>query len=141
MNSFRSLIEPIIALSWICFVWLVACLIKFIRSKNEPERHKRDKKFLIISVVVFACAFAPLIYSQWLFNPFSILILVFTGLPIISFICLIVYLVKFIKSAKSELERRRRIRNLLILSAFLFIIFSAVLAGFFWLLNHAIEHM
>ncbi len=125
----------------ICFVWLIVCLIKFIRSKNEPERHKRDKKFLIISVVVFACAFAPLIYSQWLFDPFSILILVFTGLPIISFICLIVYLVKFIKSAKSELERRRRIRNLLILSAFLFIIFSAVLAGFFWLLNHAIEHM
>ncbi|WP_298083046.1 hypothetical protein [uncultured Campylobacter sp.] len=141
MNIFGSLMEILNVLFLICFVWLIVCLIKFIRSKNEPERHKRDKKFLIISVVVFACAFAPLIYSQWLFDPFSILILVFTGLPIISFICLIVYLVKFIKSAKSELERRRRIRNLLILSAFLFIIFSAVLAGFFWLLNHAIEHM
>ena len=141
MNSFRSLIEPIIALSWICFVWLAVCLIKFIRSKNEPERHKRDKKFLIISVVVFACAFAPLIYSQWLFDPFSILILVFTGLPIISFICLIVYLVKFIKSAKSTPEQRRKIRNLLILCAFLFVIFSAALIGFLWLLNSALAHM
>ena len=141
MNSFRSLIEPIIALSWICFVWLVACLIKFIRSKNEPERHKRDKKFLIISVVVFACTFAPLIYSQWLFDPFSILILVFTGLPVISFIWLIVSLVKFIRSAKSTAERRRRIRNLLILSAFSFITFLAVLMGFLWLLNSALAHM
>ena len=141
MNSFRSLIEPIIALSWICFVWLVACLIKFIRSKDDPERHKRDKKFLIISAVAFACAFAPFIYSQWLFDPFSTLILVFTGLPVISFIWLIVSLVKFIRSAKSTAERRRKIRNLLILSAFLFIIFSAALIGFLWLLNSALAHM
>lgn len=125
----------------ICFVWLIACLIKFIRSKNESERHKRDKKFLIISVVVFACAFAPLIYSQWLFDPFSMFILVFTGLPVVSLIWLIASLVKFIKSAKSAPERRRRIRNLLILSVFSFIIFLSVLMGFFWLLNHAIEHM
>ena len=62
-------------------------------------------------------------------------------LPIISFIFLIVYLVKFIKSAKSEPERRRRIRNLLILCVFLFIIFSAVLTGFLWLLNSALAHM
>ena len=125
----------------ICFVWLIACLIKFIRSKNESERHKRDNKFLIISVVVFACAFAPLIYSQWLFDPFSMFILVFTGLPVVSLIWLIASLVKFIKSAKSAPERRRRIRNLLILSVFSFIIFLSVLMGFFWLLNHAIEHM
>lgn len=125
----------------ICFVWFVACLIKFIRSKDEPEHHKRDKKFLIISAVAFACASTPLIYSQWLFDPFSILILVFTGLPVISFIWLIVSLVKFIRSAKSTAERRRRIRNLLILSVFSFIIFLSVLMGFFWLLNHAIEHM
>ena len=141
MNSFRSLIEPLIALFLICFVWLVACLIKFIRSKDEPERHKRDKKFLIISAVAFACAFTPLIYSQWLFDPFSILILVFTGLPVISFIWLIVSLVKFIRSAKSAPEQRRKIRNLLILSAFLFIIFSAALIGFLWLLNSALAHM
>ena len=125
----------------ICFVWLIVCLIKFIRSKDDPERHKRDKKFLIISVVVFACAFAPLIYSQWLFDPLSMFILVFTGLPVVSLIWLIVSLVKFIKSAKSAPERRRRIRNLLILSVFSFIIFLSVLMGFFWLLNNAIEHM
>ena len=125
----------------ICFVWLIACLIKFIRSKDEPERHKRDKKFLIISAVAFACAFTPLIYSQWLFDPLSMFILVFTGLPVVSLIWLIVSLVKFIKSAKSAPERRRRIRNLLILSAFLFIIFSAALIGFLWLLNSALAHM
>ena len=124
----------------ICFVWLVACLIKFIRSKDEPERHKRDKKFLIISTVAFLCTFAPLVYFEWLPDLF-ISILVLIALPIISFIFLIVYLVKFIKSAKSEPERRRRIRNLLILCAFLFIIFSAVLTGFLWLLNSALAHM
>ena len=124
----------------ICFVWLVVCLIKFIRSKDDPERHKRDRKFLIISTIAFLCTLTPLVYFEWppdLFISISVLI----ALPIISFICLIVYLVKFIKSAKSELERRRRIRNLLILSAFLFIIFSAVLAGFLWLLNSALAHM
>ena len=141
MNIFGSLMEILNVLFLICFVWLIACLIKFIRSKDEPEHHKRDKKFLIISAVAFACASTPLIYSQWLFDPFSILILVFTGLPIISFIWLIVSLVKFIRSAKSTAERRRRIKNLLILSAFSFIIFLSVLMGFFWLLNHAIEHM
>ncbi|MFC2528942.1 MAG: hypothetical protein ACFNVQ_07700 [Campylobacter sp.] len=141
MNIFGSLMEILNVLFLICFVWLIACLIKFIRSKNESERHKRDKKFLIISVVVFACAFAPLIYSQWLFDPFSMFILVFTGLPVVSLIWLIASLVKFIKSAKSAPERRRRIRNLLILSVFSFIIFLSVLMGFFWLLNHAIEHM
>jgi len=138
LESFMGLLN---VLFLICFVWLIACLIKFIRSKNESERHKRDKKFLIISVVVFACAFAPLIYSQWLFDPFSMFILVFTGLPVVSLIWLIASLVKFIKSAKSAPERRRRIRNLLILSVFSFIIFLSVLMGFFWLLNHAIEHM
>ena len=141
MNNFGSLMEILNVLFLICFVWFVACLIKFIRSKDEPEHHKRDKKFLIISAVAFACASTPLIYSQWLFDPFSILILVFTGLPVISFIWLIVSLVKFIRSAKSTAERRRRIRNLLILSVFSFIIFLSVLMGFFWLLNHAIEHM
>ena len=141
MNIFGSLMEILNVLFLICFVWLVACLIKFIRSKDEPERHKRDKKFLIISMVVFACAFAPFIYSQWLFDPFSTLILVFTGLLVISFIWLIVSLVKFIKSAQSAPEQRRKIRNLLILSAFLFIIFSAVLVGFLWLLNSALAHM
>ena len=124
----------------ICFVWLVACLIKFIRSKDEPERHKRDKKFLIISTVAFLCTFAPLVYFEWLPDLFiSISILI--ALPIISFIFLIVYLVKFIKSAKSTAERRRRIRNLLILSAFSFITFLAVLMGFLWLLNSALAHM
>ena len=141
MNNFGSLMEILNVLFLICFVWFVACLIKFIRSKDEPEHHKRDKKFLIISAVAFACASTPLIYSQWLFDPFSILIFVFTGLPVISFIWLIVSLVKFIRSAKSTAERRRRIRNLLILSVFSFIIFLSVLMGFFWLLNHAIEHM
>ena len=140
MNSFRSLIEPIIALSWICFVWLVACLIKFIRSKDEPERHKRDRKFLIISTIAFLCTLTPLVYFEWLPDLF-ISISVLIALPIISFIFLIVYLVKFIKSAKSASERRRKIRNLLILCAFLFIIFSAVLAGFLWLLNSALAHM
>ena len=106
----------------ICFVWLVACLIKFIRSKDEPERHKRDKKFLIISTVAFLCTLAPLVYFEWLPDLF-ISISVLIALPIISFIFLIVYLVKFIKSAKSAPEQRRKIRNLLILSAFLFIIF------------------
>ncbi len=124
----------------ICFVWLIVCLIKFIRSKDEPERHKRDKKFLIISTVAFLCTLAPLVYFEWLPDLF-ISISVLIALPIISFICLIVYLVKFIKSAKSEPERRRKIRNLLILCAFLFIIFSAVLAGFLWLLNSALAHM
>ena len=124
----------------ICFVWLVACLIKFIRSKDEPERHKRDKKFLIISTVAFLCTLAPLVYFEWLPDLF-ISISVLIALPIISFIFLIVYLVKFIKSAKSAPEQRRKIRNLLILSAFLFIIFSAVLAGFLWLLNSALAHM
>ena len=124
----------------ICFVWLVACLIKFIRSKDEPERHKRDKKFLIISTVAFLCTLAPLVYFEWLPDLF-ISISVLIALPIISFIFLIVYLVKFIKSAKSTPEQRRKIRNLLILSAFLFIIFSAVLAGFLWLLNSALAHM
>ena len=124
----------------ICFVWLVACLIKFIRSKDEPERHKRDKKFLIISTVAFLCTFAPLLYFEWLPDLF-ISISVLIALPIISFIFLIVYLVKFIKSAKSTAERRRRIRNLLILSAFSFITFLAVLMGFLWLLNSALAHM
>ena len=124
----------------ICFVWLVVCLIKFIRSKDEPERHKRDKKFLIISTVAFLCTLAPLVYFEWLPDLF-ISISVLIALPIISFICLIVYLVKFIKSAKSAPERRRKIRNLLILSTFLFIIFSAVLAGFLWLLDRALAHM
>ena len=124
----------------ICFVWLVACLIKFIRSKDEPERHKRDKKFLIISTVAFLCTFAPLVYFEWLPDLF-ISISVLIALPIISFIFLIVYLIKFIKSAKSAPEQRRKIRNLLILSAFLFIIFSAALMGFLWLLNSAISHM
>ena len=141
MNNFGSLMEILNVLFLICFVWLIACLIKFIRSKDEPERHKRDKKFLIISAVAFACAFTPLMYSQWLFDPFSMFILVFTGLPVVSLIWLIASLVKFIKSAKSAPERRRRIRNLLILSVFSFIIFLSVLMGFFWLLNHAIEHM
>ena len=124
----------------ICFVWLIACLIKFIRSKDEPERHKRDKKFLIISTVAFLCTLAPLVYFEWLPDLF-ISISVLIALPIISFIFLIVYLVKFIKSAKSTPEQRRKIRNLLILSAFLFIIFSAVLVGFLWLLNSALAHM
>ena len=124
----------------ICFVWLVACLIKFIRSKDEPERHKRDKKFLIISTVAFLCTFAPLVYFEWLPDLF-ISISVLIALPIISFIFLIVYLIKFIKSAKSAPEQRRKIRNLLILCAFLFIIFSAVLVGFLWLLDRALAHM
>ncbi|MFR8440600.1 MAG: hypothetical protein ACLVCW_02495 [Campylobacter sp.] len=140
MNIFGSLMEILNVLFLICFVWLIVCLIKFIRSKDEPERHKRDKKFLIISAVAFACAFAPFIYSQWLFDPFSTLILVFTGLPVISFIWLIVSLVNLL-DLLSTAERRRRIRNLLILSAFLFIIFSAVLTGFLWLLNSALAHM
>ena len=124
----------------ICFVWLVACLIKFIRSKDESERHKRDKKFLIISTVAFLCTLAPLVYFEWLPDLF-ISISVLIALPIISFIFLIVYLVKFIKSAKSAPEQRRKIRNLLILSAFLFIIFSAALICFLWLLNSALAHM
>ena len=124
----------------ICFVWLIVCLIKFIRSKDEPERHKRDRKFLIISTIAFLCILTPLVYFEWLPDLF-ISISVLIALPIISFIFLIVYLVKFIKSAKSEPERRRKIRNLLILSAFLFIIFSAVLAGFLWLLDRALAHM
>ena len=124
----------------ICFVWLVACLIKFIRSKDEPERHKRDKKFLIISTVAFLCTLAPLVYFEWLPDLF-ISISVLIALPIISFIFLIVYLVKFIKSAKSAPEQRRKIRNLLILSVFLFIIFSAALIGYFWLLASALAHM
>ena len=139
MNNFISLIELLNLLFLICFVWLVVCLIKFIRSKDEPERHKRDKKFLIISAVAFLCALAPLVYFEWLPELFiSILI----ALPIISFICLIVYLVKFIKSDKNAPEHhRRKIRNLLILSAFLFIIFSAALIGYFWLLASALAHM
>ena len=140
MNSFRSLIEPIIALSWICFVWLIACLIKFIRSKNDPERHKRDRKFLIISTIAFLCTLTPLVYFEWLPDLF-ISISVLIALPIISFIFLIVYLVKFIKSYKNAPEQRRKIRNLLILSAFLFVIFSAALIGFLWLLNSALAHM
>ena len=124
----------------ICFVWLVVSLIKFVRSKGEPERHKRDKKFLIISTIAFLCTLTPLVYFEWLPDLF-ILISVLIALPIISFIFLIVYLIKFIKSAKSAPERRRKIRNLLILSAFLFIIFSAVLAGFLWLLDRALAHM
>ena len=127
MNNFISLIELLNLLFLICFVWLIACLIKFIRSKDEPERHKRDKKFLIISTVAFLCALAPLVYFEWL--------------PEISFIFLIAYLVKFIKSDKNAPERRRKIRNLLILSAFLFIIFSAALIGYFWLLASALAHM
>lgn len=124
----------------ICFVWLIVCLIKFIRSKDEPERHKRDKKFLIISTVAFLCTLAPLVYFEWLPDLFiSISILI--ALPIISFIFLIVYLVKFIKSAKSAPEQRRKIRNLLILSVFSFIIFLSVLMGFLWLLNSALAHM
>ena len=140
MNNFGSLMEILNVLFLICFVWLVVCLIKFIRSKDEPERHKRDKKFLIISTVAFLCTLAPLVYFEWLPDLF-ISISVLIALPIISFICLIVYLVKFIKSAKSAPERRRKIRNLLILSTFLFIIFSAVLAGFLWLLDRALAHM
>ena len=54
---------------------------------------------------------------------------------------LIAYLVKFIKSDKNAPERRRKIRNLLILSVFLFIIFSAALIGYFWLLASALAHM
>lgn len=138
MNNFISLIELLNLLFLICFVWLIACLIKFIRSKDEPERHKRDKKFLIISTVAFLCALAPLVYFEWLPELF---ISVLIALPIISFICLIVYLVKFIKSDKNAPERRRKIRNLLILSAFLFIIFSAALIGYFWLLASALAHM
>lgn len=124
----------------ICFVWLIACLIKFIRSKDESERHKRDKKFLIISTIAFLCTLTPLVYFEWLPDLF-ISISVLIALPIISFIFLIIYLIKFIKSAKSAPERRRKIRNLLILCAFLFIIFSAVLAGFLWLLDRALAHM
>ena len=140
MNIFGSLMEILNVLFLICFVWLIVCLIKFIRSKDEPERHKRDKKFLIISTVAFLCTLAPLVYFEWLPDLFiSISILI--ALPIISFIFLIVYLVKFIKSAKSAPEQRRKIRNLLILSVFLFIIFSAALIGFLWLLNSALAHM
>ena len=73
-------------------------------------------------------------------DSFSIFFLLI-ALPIISFIFLIVYLVKFIKSDKNAPEQRRKIRNLLILSAFLFIIFSAALIGFLWLLNSALAHM
>ena len=124
----------------ICFVWLIVCLIKFIRSKDDPERHKRDRKFLIISTVAFLCTLAPLVYFEWLPDLF-ISISVLIALPIISFIFLIVYLVKFIKSDKNAPEHRRKIRNLLILSAFLFIIFSAALIGYFWLLASALAHM
>ena len=140
MNNFESLMEILNVLFLICFVWLIVCLIKFIRSKDDPERHKRDRKFLIISTIAFLCILTPLVYFEWLPDLF-ISISVLIALPIISFIFLIVYLVKFIKSAKSEPERRRKIRNLLILSAFLFIIFSAVLAGFLWLLDRALAHM
>lgn len=124
----------------ICFIWLIVCLIKFIRSKDDPERHKRDRKFLIISTIAFLCTLTPLVYFEWLPDLF-ISISVLIALPIISFIFLIVYLVKFIRSAKSTAERRRRIRNLLILSAFSFITFLAVLMGFLWLLNSALAHM
>ena len=137
LESFMGLLN---VLFLICFVWLVASLIKFIRSKDEPERHKRDKKFLIISTIAFLCTLTPLVYFEWLPDLF-ISISVLIALPIISFIFLIVYLVKFIKSAKSAPERRRKIRNLLILSTFLFIIFSAVLAGFLWLRDRALAHM
>ena len=124
----------------ICFVWLIVCLIKFIRSKDEPERHKRDRKFLIISTIAFLCTLIPLVYFEWLPDLF-ISISVLIALPIISFIFLIVYLVKFIKSAKSAPEQRIKIRNLLILSAFSFITFLVVLMGFLWLLNSALAHM
>ena len=137
LESFMGLLN---VLFLICFVWLVASLIKFIRSKDEPERHKRDKKFLIISTIAFLCTLTPLVYFEWLPDLF-ISISVLIALPIISFIFLIAYLVKFIKSDKSVPERRRKIRNLLILSTFLFIIFSAVLAGFLWLLDRALAHM
>lgn len=140
MNNFESLMEILNVLFLICFVWLIVYLIKFIRSKDEPERHKRDKKFLIISTIAFLCTLTPLVYFEWLPDLF-ISISVLIALPIISLIFLIVYLIKFIKSAKSAPECRRRIRNLLILSAFLFIIFSAVLAGFLWLLDRALAHM
>ena len=140
MNNFGSLMEILNVLFLICFVWLIVCLIKFIRSKDDPERHKRDRKFLIISTIAFLCTLTPLVYFEWLPDLF-ISISVLIALPIISFIFLIVYLVKFIKSAKSEPERRRRIRNLLILSAFSFITFLAVLMGFLWLLNSALAHM
>ena len=140
MNNFGSLMEILNVLFLIYFVWLIVCLIKFIRSKDDPERHKRDRKFLIISTIAFLCTLIPLVYFEWLPDLF-ISISVLIALPIISFIFLIVYLVKFIKSAKREPERRRRIRNLLILCAFLFIIFSAVLTGFLWLLNSALAHM
>ncbi|WP_297964235.1 hypothetical protein [uncultured Campylobacter sp.] len=140
MNNFESLMEILNVLFLICFVWLIVCLIKFIRSKDEPERHKRDRKFLIISTIAFLCTLTPLVYFEWLPDLF-ISISVLIALPIISFIFLIVYLIKFIKSAKSAPERRRKIRNILILSTFLFIIFSVVLAGFLWLLDRALAHM
>ena len=140
MNNLESFMEILNVLFLICFVWLVVCLIKFIRSKDDPERHKRDRKFLIISTIAFLCTLTPLVFFEWLPDLF-ISISVLIALPIISFIFLIVYLVKFIKSAKSAPERRRKIRNLLILCAFLFIIFSAALIGFLWLLNSALAHM
>lgn len=73
-------------------------------------------------------------------DSFSIFIFLLFALPIVSFIWFVVRLVKFIRS-KNEPERRRKIRNLLILCAFLFIIFSAALIGFLWLLNSALAHM
>ena len=74
-------------------------------------------------------------------DSFSIFIFLLFALPIISFIFLIVYLIKFIKSAKSEPARRRKDKIFLILSALALACSTGAVVGFLWLLDRALAHM
>ena len=68
MNNLESFMEILNVLFLICFVWLVVCLIKFIRSKNEPARRRKDKIFLILSALALACSTGALVGFLWLLN-------------------------------------------------------------------------
>ncbi len=68
MDSFSIFIFLLFALPIVSFIWFVVRLVKFIRSKNEPTRRRKDKIFLILSALALTCSTGVLVGFLWLLN-------------------------------------------------------------------------
>ena len=70
MDSFSIFIFLLFALPIVSFIWFVVRLVKFIRSKNEPARRRKDKIFLILSALALAlaCSTGAVVGFLWLLN-------------------------------------------------------------------------
>ncbi|WP_298986476.1 hypothetical protein [uncultured Campylobacter sp.] len=68
MDSFSIFIFLLFALPIVSFIWFVVRLVKFIRSKNEPTRRRKDKIFLILSALALACSTGAVVGFLWLLD-------------------------------------------------------------------------